>query len=84
MTVTPPAIFVGAVVIGLAVALSFWISPVIAIPLLVIGLAVVAVLGLGRARNEADPVQKEKRDRGELNKPDDHFTERDRETLVEP
>jgi hypothetical protein len=83
MTVTPPVIFGGAVLIGLAVALSFWVSPVIAIPLLVIGLAVVAILGLGRAREEAGQVGA-LRDRGELDKPEDHFTERDRQTLVEP
>jgi len=83
MTVTPPVILGGGLVIGLAVVLSFWISPVIAIPLLVIGLGIVAVLGMGRAREETGQVG-ELRDRGELEKPEDHFTERDRETLVEP
>jgi hypothetical protein len=83
MTITPPVILAGGVVIGLAVVLSFWISPVIAIPLLVVGLGVVALLGLGRAREEAGKVS-QMRERGELEKPEDHFTERDRETLVEP
>ena len=69
--------------IGLAVVLSFWISPVIAIPLLMIGLGAVALLGLGRAREESGRVRKI-REAGELRKPEDHFTERDRETLVEP
>ena len=80
MTITPPVMFVGAIVVGLAVVLSFWISPVIAIPLLVVGLGIVALLGLGRAREETGSVQ-QMRDQADSS---DHFTERDRETLVEP
>jgi hypothetical protein len=79
MTITPPVILGAGFAIGLAVALSFWISPVIAIPLLVLGIGVIGLLDLQRRRRHARELH-EFRDEAKTEKVE--FTERDQQTLT--
>ena len=78
---SPATLAIGAFLIGL-LAMSFAFgggAVIVALPLAIIGIAVLGVLDLRRRRNQAKTVE-EFRDEAKAEKVD--FTERDKETLA--